>query len=152
MCRVHAQGGKGGEDLARAVVRIIDTQKSDFHVLYDDKLSIKEKIEAVCKNIYGAKGVSYSAKALDDIANIENTTTEDLPVCIAKTQYSFSDNAKLLGRPKDFTVNVAEVRLSAGAGFAVVITGSIITMPGLSKAPAAARLDIDEKGTITGLF
>ncbi len=150
--RVHGQGGKGGEDLARALVKMIDEKKSNFKPLYPDDISIKEKIETVAKEIYGAKGVVYSAKANEDIAEIEKMGRSDIPVCIAKTQYSFSDNAKLLGRPKDFNISVSEVKLSAGAGFAVVMTGSIITMPGLSKEPAALKLDIDEKGVITGLF
>ena len=150
--RVHGQGGKGGEDLARALVKMIDEKKSNFKPLYPDDISIKEKIETVAKEIYGAKGVVYSAKANEDIAEIEKMGKSDIPVCIAKTQYSFSDNAKLLGRPKDFNISVSEVKLSAGAGFAVVMTGSIITMPGLSKEPAALKLDIDEEGVITGLF
>lgn len=156
MCEVFANGGAGGVDLAEKVVSTIDeTEKNgenNFKQLYDVNLSIKEKIETIAKEIYGAAGVSYSAKANKDIARLNDLGFDKLPVCMAKTQYSLSDNPKLLGRPEGFTLNVREVNISAGAGFAVVLTGSVMTMPGLPKVPAANNMDVDKNGAITGLF
>lgn len=156
MCEVFANGGAGGIDLAEKVVGTIDeTEKNgenNFKQLYDVNLSIKEKIETIAKEIYGAAGVSYSAKANKDIARLNDLGFDKLPVCMAKTQYSLSDNPKLLGRPEGFTLNVREVNISAGAGFAVVLTGSVMTMPGLPKVPAANNMDVDKNGVITGLF
>jgi formate--tetrahydrofolate ligase len=121
-------------------------------MLYDLDLSIKEKIEIINKELYGGKNVEYTTKALNEIKAIEEMGYSNLPVCIAKTQYSLSDNPSLLGRPEGFTLNVKEVRLSAGAGFVVVLTGDIMTMPGLPKIPSANNIDIDSGGKITGLF
>lgn len=155
---VFVQGGNGGIDLANAVVRACE-KKSDFKPIYESSASIKEKILTIATKIYGASGVSYAPAAEKAIAEIEALSEENgdrsfksFPVCIAKTQYSLSDKAELLGRPKNFTLNVREVRLSAGAGFIVVLTGAIMTMPGLSKSPAAYRIDIDADGNTVGLF
>ncbi|NLN03793.1 MAG: formate--tetrahydrofolate ligase, partial [Clostridiaceae bacterium] len=146
-----AEGGKGGIKLAEKLVELAET-KSNFKLLYDDNISIQEKIETICSRIYGAKGVVYTPKAKEEINTIEELGYSNLPVCMAKTQYSLSDNPKLLGRPKDFEITISDVRVSAGAGFIVVQTGNILTMPGLPKNPAAAYLDIKEDGTIFGLF
>ena len=150
-CTLHGEGGNGGLKMAEIIVDLAET-KSDFKLLYEDNLSIKEKIETIAKKIYGAKGVTYSTKARDEIQTIEDLGYSDLPVCMAKTQYSLSDNPKLLARPTDFEITVSDVRVSAGAGFVVVQTGNILTMPGLPKQPAAVNLDIHEDGTIVGLF
>ncbi len=151
ICTLHAEGGKGGIKLAEKLVELAET-KSNFKLLYDDNISIQEKIETICSRIYGAKGVVYTPKAKEEINTIEELGYSNLPVCMAKTQYSLSDNPKLLGRPKDFEITISDVRVSAGAGFIVVQTGNILTMPGLPKNPAAAYLDIKEDGTIFGLF
>ena len=127
-------------------------KKSGFHVLYEDDLTLREKIEAVVKEIYGGAGVSYAASAAKQLAQLEKLGFGHLPVCMAKTQYSLSDDASLLGRPEGFTVNVREAYVSAGAGFVVVLTGAVMTMPGLPKSPAAFRIDVGEDGVITGLF
>ena len=150
---VFARGGDGGLELAEKVVAACE-KPSDFKLLYDDELSIKEKIECIAKNIYGAKGVKFDAAASKAIAEIEalDETYKKFPVCMAKTQYSLSDDATKLGRPSDFEITVREVRLSAGAGFVVVLTGAVMTMPGLPKVPAADRIDVDGEGNITGLF
>ena len=150
---VFARGGDGGIELAEKVVEACD-EKSEFKLLYPDDYSIKEKIECIAKNIYGADGVNYDDAALKAIKDIE-TLGDDYsryPVCIAKTQYSLSDDMKKLGRPRGFNINVREVRLSAGAGFIVVITGAIMTMPGLPRVPAAENIDVYDDGKITGLF
>lgn len=152
LSRVWEQGGVGGIDLANKVLKSLAEKESDFHVLYGDELSIQEKIAAVAKEIYGAEGVACSSAAQKQIKRLEELGFGRLPVCIAKTQYSLSDNPELLGKPQGFTVNVREVYVSAGAGFIVVLTGSIVTMPGLSKAPAAYGIDVDASGKITGLF
>ena len=131
---------------------MLENKKSDFKVLYDEKLPIKEKIEAIVKNIYGGSGVSYTNKANKEIETLERLGLDKQPVCIAKTQYSLSDDPTKLGRPEGFTVNVAKVRVSNGAGFIVVETGDIMVMPGLPKVPSAEKIDIDKNGTITGLF
>lgn len=148
---VWEKGGEGGIALAEKVLAALE-KKSDFHVLYEDSLTLKEKIEAVAKEIYGAAGVSYAASAAKQLAQLEKLGFGHLPVCMAKTQYSLSDDASLLGRPQGFTVNVREAYVSAGAGFVVVLTGAVMTMPGLPKNPAAFRIDVNEDGVITGLF
>ncbi|MCX8128948.1 MAG: formate--tetrahydrofolate ligase [Clostridia bacterium] len=150
--QVFAKGGNGGMELAEKLVNIIDTTASDFKPLYDVNLSIREKIEIITREIYGGRGVVLTASAEKAIRKIEEMGMDKLPVCMAKTQYSLSDNASLLGRPEGFDVTVREVRLSAGAGFIVALTGEIMTMPGLPKIPAAEKINIDENGVITGLF
>lgn len=149
---VWADGGKGGEDLAREVVRLCEEEKGDFTFSYEIDLPIEKKIEAVVKKVYGGDGVEFSTAAKKQIKRLEELGFGNLPVCIAKTQYSFSDNPTLLGAPTGFSVAVKNVKVSAGAGFIVVLTGDIMTMPGLPKSPAAERIDVDEKGRITGLF
>ena len=153
LSEVFAKGGEGGIDLANTVVAACDQEKN-FKFTYEDELSIKEKIEAVAKNIYGAGEVKYDASALKNIAEIEalDPKYSTFPICVAKTQYSLSDDASKLGRPEGFTLTVREVKLSAGAEFIVVLTGAIMTMPGLPKAPAAFNIDVDDDGNITGLF
>ena len=153
LSEVFAKGGEGGIDLANKVVAACEKEKS-FKFTYEDELSIKEKIEAVAKNIYGAGEVKYDASALKNIAEIEalDPKYSTFPICVAKTQYSLSDDASKLGRPEGFTLTVREVKLSAGAEFIVVLTGAIMTMPGLPKAPAAFNIDVDDDGNITGLF
>ena len=148
---VWAEGGKGGEALAREVVRLCE-EKNNFKFCYDEKLPIKEKIKAIVTKIYGGKDVAYTPEAEEEIAKLERAGFGGTPVCMAKTQYSFSDDAKLLGAPEDFTVTVKKVRISAGAGFVVALTGNILTMPGLPKVPAAENIDVDDDGKITGLF
>ncbi len=152
LAEVWAKGGEGGVELAKKVIETIDTKPSNFKPIYDDKLSIKEKIETVAKEIYGADGVTYSPQANSAIKKIEEMGYKDYPVCMAKTQYSLSDDMTKLGRPTDFTINIREVYISAGAGFVVAITGNIMTMPGLSKSPAAFGIDLTDDGKITGLF
>ena len=152
LSEVFAKGGEGGEELAREVLTVLDEGKADFHMLYEDELPLEEKIRRIAKEIYGADGVTFAPAAHKELANITDMGYGRLPVCIAKTQYSFSDNAKLTGAPTGFTMEVREVRLAAGAGFVVVICGSIMTMPGLPKKPAAVGIDVDADGKITGLF
>lgn len=152
LAEVFAKGGEGGKDLAEQVCKTIETKRSDFHVLYDTELSIPEKIEKIAKEIYRADGVNITAQAAKAIAQIEALGHGDLPVCIAKTQYSLSDDPTMLGKPENFKITVRDVTLSAGAGFIVVLTGNIMTMPGLPKSPAALRIDCDNDGNITGLF
>lgn len=149
---VWADGGKGGEELAREVVRLCEEEKGDFTFSYSLDGTIEEKIEAVVKKIYGGKGINILPAAQKQIAALNENGFSGFPVCIAKTQYSFSDDPALLGAPEDFTVTVKNVKISAGAGFIVVLTGDIMTMPGLPKHPAAERIDIDENGIISGLF
>ena len=149
---VWADGGKGGEELAREVVRLCEEEKGDFTFSYSLDGTIEEKIEAVVKKIYGGKGINILPTAQKQIAALNENGFASFPVCIAKTQYSFSDDPALLGAPEDFTVTVKNVKISAGAGFIVVLTGDIMTMPGLPKHPAAERIDIDENGIISGLF
>ncbi|MCR5420082.1 MAG: formate--tetrahydrofolate ligase [Lachnospiraceae bacterium] len=150
--RVWEFGGEGGKELAQCVLDTIETKKSDFTPIYGLELSIREKLQAIAEKIYGADEVEYSAKALKQIEELEKLGFSELPVCVAKTQYSLSDNKDLLGRPKHFNINVRDVYVSAGAGFIVAVTGNIMTMPGLSKNPAAYNIDVDENGRITGLF
>ena len=149
---VWADGGKGGEDLAREVVRLCEEEKGNFTFCYEDDLSLKEKIEAIVKRIYHGSNVQYMAAAAKELDKLENLGFGKCPVCIAKTQYSFTDDASRPGAPEDFTVTVRNVRISAGAGFVVVLTGDIMTMPGLPKVPAAEKIDVDAEGRITGLF
>lgn len=149
---VWADGGKGGEELAREVVRLCEEEKGDFTFSYSLDGTIEEKIEAVVKKIYGGKGINILPAAQKQIAALNENGFAGFPICIAKTQYSFSDDPALLGAPEDFTVTVKNVKISAGAGFIVVLTGDIMTMPGLPKHPAAERIDIDENGIISGLF
>ncbi len=138
--------------MAEKVLETLEKKESRFHVLYEDSLSLKEKIESVAKNIYGAKAAAYSAQAEAQIKKLTELGFDRFPVCMAKTQYSLSDDPSLLGRPDGFTVQVREVYVSAGAGFVVVLTGAVMTMPGLPKSPAAYRIDVNEEGKITGLF
>ncbi|MDK2917818.1 MAG: formate--tetrahydrofolate ligase [Candidatus Petromonas sp.] len=152
LSEVWAKGGKGGTDLARKVVEIVESGEAAFKPLYDLDMTIKEKIETVAREIYGADGVEFTTKALKEIAKYEKIGLGNLPVCMAKTQYSLSDDPKLLGRPEGFKITVKEVRASSGAGFLVVLTGDIMTMPGLPKVPAANKMDILSDGEIIGLF
>jgi formate--tetrahydrofolate ligase len=151
LCEVFAKGGAGGVDLAEKVCKLAD-KVSSFHPIYPDDAPIKEKIETICREIYGADGVDYSTKAEKSLLEIEALGGQHLPVCIAKTQYSLSDNPKLLGRPTGFRVSIRDLKLNNGAGFVVAYAGDILTMPGLPKHPAAENIDVDSKGNITGLF
>ncbi len=152
LSEVWAKGGEGGKALAEKVIETLETKTSSFHPIYEDDCSLKDKIETVAKEIYGADGVTYAPAAQKMLKKIEDMGFGHLPVCMAKTQYSLSDDASRLGRPEGFTVNVREVYVSAGAGFVVAITGAIMTMPGLPKVPAANGIDVSEDGVITGLF
>lgn len=152
LSEVWAKGGEGGIELAQKVLQTIETKPSNFKVLYDEKLPIKEKVAIIAREIYGANGVNYTPEAEKSIAKFTELGYDQLPICMAKTQYSLSDDQTKLGRPRDFDITVREVRLSAGAGFLVCLTGAIMTMPGLPKRPAACNIDIDENGKITGLF
>ena len=148
---VWAEGGKGGVALAEEIVRLCE-EENNFRFCYDEKLPIKEKIHAVVTKVYGGKGVIYTPEAEEQIARLESLGFGNTPVCMAKTQYSFSDDQTKLGAPEDFEVTVRAVKISAGAGFVVVLTGNIMTMPGLPKVPAAENIDVDAEGNITGLF
>ena len=152
LSEVFAKGGEGGIDLAQKLVKLIDENESKFKVLYDEQLPIKDKIKAIVTSIYGGKDVKYTTKALKEIEMLEKFGLDKKPVCIAKTQYSLSDDPTKLGRPEGFDVTVSKVRVSNGAGFIVVETGDIMVMPGLPKVPAAVKIDIDDTGKITGLF
>lgn len=152
LCEVWEKGGEGGKDLAEKVVYEIENGENNFEVLYDVNLSIKDKINTIVKEIYGGEGAVFTKAADTQIKDIEKLGLDKLPICMAKTQYSLSDDPTLLGRPRGFYVTVREVRLSNGAGFIVALTGEIMTMPGLPKSPAAQNIDIDENGKITGLF
>ncbi len=149
---VWEKGGEGGIALAEKVLKTLEEKESHFEPLYPSELPLTEKIETVAKEIYGAKGVNYTAAAKKQLAKLTELGFGDLPVCMAKTQYSLSDDPTLLGRPKDFDITVREAYVSAGAGFVVVLTGAVMTMPGLPKQPAAFGIDVDESGRITGLF
>lgn len=149
---VWEKGGEGGIALAEKVLETLEKKESSFHVLYEDNLSLKEKIETVAKEIYGAGKVNYAPAAEKQLKQMENLGFGKLPVCMAKTQYSLSDNPEFLGRPEGFTMNVREAYVSAGAGFVVVLTGAVMTMPGLPKEPAALRIDVGQDGVIMGLF
>ena len=148
---VWENGGQGGIALAKEVVELCE-EKNDFHFSYETNISIEEKIEAVVTKIYGGSKVKILHRAKEQIKRLEELGFGNLPICIAKTQYSFSDDATALGAPSDFTVTVRNVKISAGAGFIVVLTGKIMTMPGLPKVPAAEKIDVDEDGKIYGLF
>ncbi|MBR2039788.1 MAG: formate--tetrahydrofolate ligase [Clostridia bacterium] len=152
LSNVWAEGGKGGEDLAREVVRLCEEEKGDFTFSYDLDLTIEEKIDAIVKNVYGGDGVVLTPNAKKQAQKLTEMGFGNCPVCMAKTQYSFSDDPTKLGAPDGFTVTVRNLKISAGAGFIVALTGDIMTMPGLPKLPAAERIDIDENGKITGLF
>lgn len=152
LCEVWEKGGEGGLDLAKKVLLTMEQKESHYRPLYELNLTIKEKIETIAKEIYGADGVTYDPAADSAIKKIEALGYQELPVCMAKNQYSLSDDATKLGRPTGFTVNIREVYVSAGAGFVVAITGTVMTMPGLPKVPAAEGIDVDEDGRITGLF
>lgn len=149
---VWAEGGKGGEELAKEVVRLCEEEKGDFTFSYSDDMTLTEKIEAIVKKVYGGDGINIMPAAQKQIAQLEALGFGKCPVCIAKTQYSFSDDPTKLGAPENFTVTVKNVKVSAGAGFVVVLTGDIMTMPGLPKVPAAEKIDVDENGKISGLF
>lgn len=149
---VWADGGNGGINLAKEVVRLCEEEKGEFTFAYNDEDSIETKIESVVKKIYGGKGINVLPNAKKQIEEIESLGFGKLPICIAKTQYSFSDDATKIGAPEDFTVTVRNVKISAGAGFIVVLTGDILTMPGLPRVPSAEKIDVDENGKITGLF
>ena len=149
---VWAEGGRGGEALAREVVRLCEEEKGEFAFSYSLDGRIEEKIEAIVKRIYGGNGISVTPAAKKQIASLTDLGFDKLPICMAKTQYSFSDDPAKLGAPEDFTVTVKNVKVSAGAGFVVVLTGDIMTMPGLPKVPSAEKIDVDENGKITGLF
>lgn len=152
LAKVWENGGKGGVELAEKVLKTLETKESHFKPLYADDLSLEEKIETIAKEIYGADGVTYAPAAAKELKRIADMGMSDFPVCMAKTQYSLSDDQTKLGRPSGFTINVREVYVSAGAGFVVAITGAIMTMPGLPKNPAAYGIDVDDNGVITGLF
>ena len=152
LSEVFAKGGEGGLDLAEKVISAVENQKADFKPAYDTDMSVKDKINEIVTKIYGGNGVNYTPKAQKQIARLEELGLDKKPVCMAKTQYSLSDNAKLLGRPENFEITVSNVRISNGAGFIVVETGNIMVMPGLPKVPAADNIDVDADGKITGLF
>ena len=152
LSEVWEKGGEGGIPLAEKVLDTLENKESDFHVLYENELSLKEKIETVVREIYGADRVNYTSAASKQLKKLEELGFGKLPVCMAKTQYSLSDDPALLGRPEGFSISVREAYVSAGAGFVVVLTGAVMTMPGLPKAPAAFNIDVNEEGVITGLF
>ena len=152
LSEVWEKGGEGGIALAEKVLKTLDEKPSNFKPIYDCNLSIKDKIKTIAQEIYGADDVTYSAAASKEIKRLEDLGFGNLPICMAKTQYSFSDDATKLGRPTGFTINIREINISAGAGFIVAITGAIMTMPGLPKVPAANNIDVNEDGVITGLF
>ena len=151
LSEVWAKGGEGGKELAEEVVRLCE-QPNSFEFVYDVNASIEEKLEAICKRIYHADGVVLDANAKKQLRQLTDLGFDKMPICMAKTQYSFSDNAALLGAPKGFTITVRNLKVCAGAGFIVALTGDIMTMPGLPKVPAAEKIDVDENGVISGLF
>ncbi|NLP44587.1 MAG: formate--tetrahydrofolate ligase, partial [Peptococcaceae bacterium] len=152
LSEVWAQGGAGGIELAKEVLKLIENGENNFRFAYDVNTGIKDKIQAIATKIYGADGVDFIGSSNQDIENIERIGYRDLPVCMAKTQYSLSDDSKKIGRPKNFRISIRSVRVSAGAGFVVALTGDIMTMPGLPKVPAAENIDVDSTGRISGLF
>jgi len=152
LSEVFAKGGEGGIELAKEVVALATSGKADFKLLYGEELSLKEKIETIAKKIYGAVGVNYTKEANNSLKDFEKMGYGHLPVCMAKTQYSFSDDPTLLGRPEGFEITIKNCRIAAGAGFVVVLTGDIMTMPGLPKVPAAEKIDVSDDGVISGLF
>ena len=146
------EAGAGGLDLARKVIKLVDSNAANFQPLYPNELALKDKATKIAQEIYGAKAVTFAKEASTALAKFEALGYGHLPICMAKTQYSFSDDASLIGRPEGFTLNVRNAKISAGAGFIVLLTGDIMTMPGLPKLPAAEKIDIDESGVISGLF
>ena len=152
LAKVWEKGGEGGIELAEKVLDTLENKESNFHVLYEDELSLTEKIEKISKEIYGANGVVYEPAAKKQLAKIEEMGFGQFPICMAKNQYSLSDDAKKLGRPENFDIHIREVYVSAGAGFVVALTGAVMTMPGLPKVPAANNIDVTDDGKITGLF
>ena len=152
LAEVWAKGGEGAEDLAKAVVKKIDENENNFHFLYEEDMTIEQKIEKIATDIYGGSGVEFTTKAKRKLKEISELGLDHYPVCMAKTQYSFSDDPKLLGAPSDFRITVRDLRISRGAGFVVALTGDIMTMPGLPKVPAANNIDVLESGEIVGLF
>lgn len=152
LAKVWEKGGEGGIELAEKVLDTLENKESNFHVLYEDELSLTEKVEKISKEIYGANGVVYEPAAKKQLAKIEEMGFGHFPICMAKNQYSLSDDAKKLGRPENFDIHIREVYVSAGAGFVVALTGAVMTMPGLPKVPAANNIDVTDDGKITGLF
>lgn len=152
LSEVWAKGGEGGIALAEKVLETLEKRKSNFRLLYKEELSLEEKIRTIATEIYGAGSVSFTAAAKKQLQKLADLGFGKLPVCMAKNQYSLSDNPKLLGRPEGFELTVREVYVSAGAGFVVALTGDVVTMPGLSKKPSAYGIDVNENGVITGLF
>ena len=152
LSEVWAKGGEGGIALAKELLKTMEEKESHYHSLYSDEMPLEKKIATVAKEVYGADGVSYAPGVRTKLKKLTELGYGSFPVCMAKTQYSLSDNPKKLGRPKGFKINVRDVNVSAGAGFIVVLTGEIVTMPGLPKAPAAEKIDVDENGRIIGLF
>lgn len=152
LAKVWEKGGEGGIELAEKVLDTLENKESNFHVLYEDELSLTDKIEKISKEIYGARGVVYEPAAKKQLAKIEEMGFGHFPICMAKNQYSLSDDAKKLGRPENFDIHIREVYVSAGAGFVVALTGAVMTMPGLPKVPAANNIDVTDDGKITGLF
>ena len=152
LARVWEQGGRGGVELAEKVLETLEQKESHFRVLYEDSLPLKDKVVKVATEIYWAGKVHFAPGAAKQLQRLEELGYGELPVCMAKTQYSLSDDPALLGRPENFEMNVREVYVSAGAGFVVVLTGAVVPMPGLSRNPAAYGIDVDEQGRITGLF
>ncbi|HZK09846.1 MAG TPA: formate--tetrahydrofolate ligase, partial [Clostridia bacterium] len=149
---VFAKGGQGGMEMAKTLLELMEKEESHFTPLYDNEMPIKEKIETIAKKIYGASDVHYDKSALKQLKDIKDIGLDHLPVCMAKTQYSFSDDPTLLGRPEDFDLTIRELRISAGAGFIVALTGAVMTMPGLPKRPAALNMDVLDDGEVVGLF
>ena len=152
LSEVWEKGGEGGIELANKVIETLENKKSDFHTIYNNEASLTEKIETIAEKIYDADGVEYDTQAVKQLKRLTELGFGSFPVCMAKTQFSFSDDPKLLGRPENFKIHVREVYVSAGAGFVVVLTGSVMTLPGLPKKPAAYGIDVDDNGVITGLF
>ena len=152
LSEVWEKGGEGGIELANKVIETVENKKSDFHTIYNNEASLTEKIETIAEKIYGDDGVEYDTQAVKQLKRLTELGFGSFPVCMAKTQFSFSDDPKLLGRPENFKIHVREVYVSAGAGFVVVLTGSVMTLPGLPKKPAAYGIDVDDNGVITGLF
>ena len=152
LSEVWEKGGEGGKELAGKVLSCLENKESHFKLLYEDSLPLKDKITVIAKEIYGAESVNFAPAAKKQLAKLEELGFGALPVCMAKNQYSLSDDPALLGRPEGFELNVREVYVSAGAGFVVVLTGAVMTMPGLPKQPAAYNIDVTEDGVITGLF
>jgi len=152
LSEVWEKGGKGGLDLAEEVIRLTSAAETRFRFIYEDNMTIKQKIEAISTQVYGSDGVDFAPAALKEIGKLQEYGFGNLPICMAKTQYSLTDDPKILGRPTNFRITVRNVKVSAGAGFIVALTGEIMTMPGLPKVPAAEKIDVDSTGRISGLF